>query len=72
MFDKPTKEVYHTFMKKHKLRNSLTVRLTDKDHDDFIKITGRQYSTTLRTLIKEHIDAEEIRNTKEPAEQNKD
>ena len=56
MFDKPMKAVYHTSMKKNKLRNSLTVRLTDKDHDDFIKISGRQYSTTLRTLIKEHIN----------------
>jgi len=43
-------------MKKIKLRNSLTVRLTDVDHDKFIKLTGVKYSTTLRQLIKDYIN----------------
>ena len=38
-----------------KLRNSLTVRVDDKDHDDFIKLTGVKYSPTLRQLIKDYI-----------------
>ena len=50
-------------MKKTKLRNSLTVRLTDSDHDKFIKLTGKNYSTTLRQLIKDYINDDAIHNT---------
>jgi len=34
-----------------KKRNSLAVRLIDKDHENFLETTGKNYSETLRALI---------------------
>lgn len=34
-------------------RNTLAVRLTDKDYEEFLKHAGTQYSLTLRELIVE-------------------
>lgn len=35
----------------NKKRNSLAVRLIDKDHEAFLETTGKNYSETLRALI---------------------
>jgi len=35
----------------NKKRNSLAVRLIDKDHKSFLETTGKNYSETLRGLI---------------------
>ena len=37
-------------------RNSLAVRLNDKEHELFMKTTGRHYSDTLRELINVYAD----------------
>ncbi len=33
-------------------RNTLTVRVLDNEHEDFLKHTSKKYSTTLRALIR--------------------
>lgn len=38
-------------MKKIK-RNTVTVRLSDEDHEAFLRYAGKTYSPTLRELIK--------------------
>lgn len=42
--------------KLNRKRNSLAVRLTDEDYNGFLKTTGRQYSETLRALMKAYAD----------------
>ena len=38
-------------IQENKKRNSLAVRLIDKDHENFLESTGKNYSETLRALI---------------------